>query len=147
MQTMFMSRQEARNEAAENAESLNRLINPSDVIDGADSWSDVPDETIERECHTSAEIMMSEKQMPFARTAHELAVSLHMEGLPRVAMEELVHETHVRALKAGVWPNECDKYEAREIIEEYNVIHHTAISDAAMEVQSGIVAGMMDFEH
>jgi hypothetical protein len=91
--------------------------------------------------------MMSENQRPYAGIAEELAMSLHMESLPRVSMDSLVHETHEEALQVDIWPNECDKYEARQIIEEYNLVYDTARSDAVMEVQSGIIEGMMDFEH
>jgi len=57
----YPTKTEAEQQARQTAESLDRLINPDDVQDDADSWAEVDDEAIERECAESASIMADQR--------------------------------------------------------------------------------------
>jgi len=145
-----ITRTEAREKAREAATPLNKPIQPSDIDDSANSWDDIEMETLENECVRSAEIILAEEQMPFAGICHDLAMTSWTESMPRISMSHLDYEDMETAVvEANVWPNEMNKWEIREILEEnyrsnddMSVIYHECYNDAYDVVLDGIVDGM-----
>lgn len=139
-----LTKSEARKLAKENATPLNELIRPSDVQEGADSWEEIDDETIEHECFESASIILSERQEPAHSIAHDLALTLWAKDLPRAPMEDLVFTTKEKAVREGYWPNKMDKWHLREILEEMyqSEEYYWYYEEAREVVESGIVEGM-----
>jgi hypothetical protein len=145
-----LSRSKAREKAKEAAEPINTLVHPADIDDTAESWTEVDEETLEEELAYSAEIIMSEQQRPFHGIAHDLAMTLWTKDMSRISMEHLEYEDMETAIiKANVWPNQMDKWEIREILEDnyphnddMNLIYQHCYNDAYDEVFAGIIDGM-----
>jgi hypothetical protein len=130
--------------AKEEATPLNLLINPKDVSDGVDNWSEIDGETLKREIWESVEIIMMENQEPFAWYVHDLSIKLHRDSMPRISMDKLATNDSETAIKWGVWPNSMDKWTVTQIIEENyrETVHHDTIREASEIVEKGIFDGM-----
>lgn len=144
------TRQEARQEAQEATDSFDRLINPTDIDQSADEWSDIDEQELEQEAITSVEIIRSEKQTPFDGFARDLALKLTKEALTRAPMEHLTFETKRKAVTAGYWPHSMNKWELEELIHEnyeegkLSRIYRECYQEAWDTVSAGIIDGLTD---
>lgn len=122
---------------------LTDLIRPDDVKDGADSWDDISDETLDEECHESVSVMMSEGQL--AGIEDELAFGIWLNSLTRAPLEDLVFDTDKEAIENGYWPNHTNKWDAEEMLRERGIEQcPIGIRDESREVVS---AGAFDKLH
>ncbi len=143
--TEFITESEAKAKAKDNATPINDLINPSDIEDNAEEWSDIDDETLEMELVESAEIILSESQQPFDSIVFDLAITFLQDDLTRAPMEDLAFDSMEKAVEKGYWPYSMDKWECREILEEMAQNHNwywDCHSEAYNVVFGGIVEGM-----
>jgi hypothetical protein len=130
----------AYEEGHSHAHTLSSLIDPSDVIEGADRWSDISDERLTQEVGESVEVIMSENQLE--GVVRELAVTLWRDDLPRVSMDDMAFESKEKAVKEGYWPNSMDKWGCKEILFE-----QTIPSDVYRESQEVVEMGIIDKMH
>lgn len=131
---------------------LSDLINPSDVQESSDSWEDIDEETIEKECYESASIMLSERQEPFYGLVRDYAIIRWRDSMNRVNMDSDFVSDDVSRREAmtvyGKWPFDMNYNEAFQILDEYvsetNVhqIPHSVWQDSQTIVERGIVAGL-----
>lgn len=128
--------------------TLDELINPSDAMDGATEWSDIPDERIERECYDSANIMLGEQQQPFYGLVYDLAIQEWYRDMPRINMDHLnIDDKRKAVVSYDYWPMSMSKHEVHEILQEYTDGRHDLIPTdvwayAWERVENGMVEGM-----
>jgi len=97
---------------------LDDLIGPSDVIDGADTWGEVPHETVVDECSQSADIILNERQnSSIMRTIDELTASFVMDSMRRVPRDALDIPNDRETVRSyRIWPYDMDKWECWEVV-------------------------------
>lgn len=82
--------------------SLDQLIDPSEVTEHAETWSDVSEEELEREIHQSVKMNLSESN--YDNLVKGMAIYFWLHEMPRVKLEDLVFDSTDEALKNGYWP-------------------------------------------
>ena len=140
-----LTRSEAKEQAKEAVDSIDSLINSSDIEDNAETWEEIEDEKLEMELFEGATMRLSEQQKPFYNIAVDLAYTMWQNDLPRAPMDHLAFDSKEKAVEKGYWPNSMDKWECREILEEMgenseSFLHY--YSEAYDIVVSGMVEGM-----
>ena len=141
---------DARATAAEQTESIDMLINPSDIDEKATEWSDIDSMDLEHELAESASIMRSENQSPYQSIAEQLAIELTKDALTRAPMSDLVFDDKQTAVENGYWPYKTDKWTVEELIHESDkdpqtdlgMIYHECLNEAWNTVQAGIMDGL-----
>lgn len=149
---MHVDTQNVRQDAKAEIEPLSALINPSDVTDNAEEWSDIDTETIRQEASRSVEVIVSENQQPFYDMATDLALEFIKQELPRVPMSDMAFDSMETAVKRGYWPNKMDKYELEELVWENKNdcetklfhIYRECENEAWGIVQEGMLEGLTD---
>jgi len=142
----YPTKTETRKRAKEYATSLNKLINPDDVQDDADSWAEVDNQEIERECAESAGIITSEHD-EMRHLIKDTAFRLWMESMRRVSRDVLGDAPDRELVRVyGIQPNDMDKYELHDIChavyEEPNArIPYGYVDEAREVVEDGLMEG------
>lgn len=143
---LIQAKRDAYKAGYETAEPLHKLIEASEVLEGARSWADISDERLREESGESASMFLSENRT-LEGEIRDLAAVIYRESLPRAKMDHLATDNREKALiEWGFWPNHMDKYEALDIIHERfeDIPHYHELEDEAREVVS---AGFMDGTH
>ena len=111
----YPTKSEAEQEAEEYATPLDQLINPSDVKDDAEQWSDIDDERIRSECAESAEVVATKHDYVRA-LIQDRAFRIWTDGFKRVSESALAEDVPLVELihVYNVWPNHIDKWDAYE---------------------------------
>ena len=145
----YPTKQEATSMAKEYAEPLNKLINPSDVQGGVNSWHDINTDTLNQEVWESVSIMRSEHR-EVRNMIQDRAFRIWTDSLTRVSNDALADNVSNEELifTYGVWPYKMDKWEAYEIchtvFEKPNVrIPQGYIREAEEEIMDGLYEGTM----
>jgi len=118
------------------------LIDPSDVSDDADQWSDVSDRDMEHEVARATEVIRSEGH--YDGIARDLAVTMWIGDMVRAPMSDLAYEDRREAVSAGYWPYDMDKWEVREIVSEQFDRHDVTYRDAYDAAYEVITAAYVD---
>jgi hypothetical protein len=130
---------------------LDDLINPSDVVDGADTWAEVPHERVVDECSQSADIILNERQNPsIMQTIDDLTASFVMDSLRRVPREALDIPNDRETIRSyRLWPYNMDKWECWEVVTSTDVPFSRAYpsdwSEARMVAHGAITDEMASF--
>lgn len=104
------------NDVYEVTYEISDLIDPSEVTDEAETWSDVDPDDLDQEISECITVKNEERGMN--GMLNELATIFYMESLPRVSLDDLIYDTEEEALKNGYWPNSMTNYEAESILTE-----------------------------
>jgi len=143
----YPTKQEATRTAKEYAEPLNKLINPSDIQGGVNSWHDINTDRLNQEVWESVMVMRSEHRQ-VRNMIQDRAFRIWTDSLIRVNNDALSEDVSDKELifTYGIWPYKMDKWDCYEIchtvFEEPNVrIPHGYIREAEEEVQSGLFDG------
>jgi hypothetical protein len=144
--TDAQARETAADIAAEQTDSLDTLVAPDDIQNGANTWDDIDSDTLEREAHESAMIMTSECQRPYDALVHDLAVVLFRNDTMRMPIRDLAdHFGREGAVLEGYWPHDMNRTEVTDIIHNHHQdIHPDYWDEARQTVQGGIVEGLTD---
>lgn len=137
---IYTQRQEAYAEAFDAAHELSDLIDPSDVLEGADHWSDISDERLTQEVNECLTVARSENQHNGA--VRDLAVTIWRGDLPRAPMDDLAFDDKETAVENGYWPNSMNKWDCEEILFEADIP-----ADVMQEAWETVSAGIADKTH
>lgn len=110
-QVIKQERDDLYHEVYASTDSIDQLVNPSDVEDGAGSWSEVDIDRLHHEIHRSVEIAIDESHHDGA--IQELAIMEWLNDMPRVKMEDMVFSTRKEALAEGYWPYDLSRMGAK----------------------------------
>jgi len=145
----YPTKQEATRTAKEYAEPLNKLINPSDIQGGVNSWHDIDTDRLNQEVWESVMIMRSEHRQ-VRNMIQDRAFRIWTDSLTRVSNDALSEDVSDKELifTYGIWPYKMDKWDCYEIchtvFEEPNVrIPQWAYDDAEEEITNGLYEGTM----
>lgn len=107
----------------EQAYALSDLIYPNEVDEEANSWGEVDADLLEQESFRSAEIMLSERQMPYYGYVIDLAVMLIRADMQRVPRDDMANhfESDRDYVKEMYWPNDMDRCRVTELIQDIGV--------------------------
>jgi len=103
-------------EVYNSADSLDALIDPSDVDEESETWSEVPDSEMRSEIAEAVSVMMSESH--FQHEAKELAIQVWSKDLARVKLEDLRFDEPKEAIKNGYQPYKTPHEASVAMIEE-----------------------------
>jgi hypothetical protein len=137
---------EAREQAEEYATPLDQLINPSDVQDDAEQWTDIDADTIRFECAESAGIIASEHR-EMRNLIQDAAFRLWADSMKRVSRDVLGDAANTELVRVyGIQPNDMSNAELYEIMhvvfEESNArIPNGFVEEARAEVEAGLIEG------
>jgi len=142
----YPTKTEAREQAEDYATPLNKLINPSDVDDGANQWSDIDPDTIRRECHTSAGVVATEHD-EMRNLIKDRAFRIWTDGFRRVSDGALAEDVPLVELihVYNLWPNHVDKWDAYE--EAHKVFenpNYRIPNDCYDEARDEVITGLME---
>jgi len=163
-----ITRAQARQTAADETESFDKLIDPEDIDSTADCWDDVDQMQLDDEAAYSIDIMMSENQSPFDHLEYDLSMKLTRDALTRVSMDHLDYDNPEIAVQNGFWPNGMDYHWITQQISEYvhentsrgnslhinpadadkNLTHiwNESLDEARQTVSAGIHDGLTDID-
>lgn len=125
------------NQVYSNSYSIDELINPSDVTDGAETWGDVERDDLEKEIENSVTVKNHEGQYDSERT--DLAITIWMSSMSRIKLEDVVFDSVYDALKNGYWPYSTNMYEAENMIKEMVWNDDLGIPKDAQEQASNVI--------
>lgn len=137
---------DAEKQAEEYATPLNELINPSDVVEDAEEWSDIPDERIRRECAESARIVATEHN-EMKNLIQDAAFRYWTDGFKRVSESALAEDVPLVELihVYNIWPNHVDKWEAYECAHKvFDELNYRIPNDCMSEARERVEAGLME---
>lgn len=139
----YTAREQAKRAVVEQVKySLDDLIPPSDVEDGAETWDDIDEETLRMEVGESLDHLVSEGALP---AIDDLAIVLWRESLPRVPMDDLVFSDRATAVREGYWPYKMNRTEVTELLwefaDEYEWFHEYQ-DEAEMQLHDAMVDAM-----
>jgi hypothetical protein len=115
------------------------------VGEEAYGWSK---EKRENEAFESASIILSERRNhpEIDALVHDRMMTLYINDLPRVPIEDLAFDSQHEAILSGYWPYKCQRCEVRELLESHNFRPHADyVSQAHSDVRRGIVDQLTDF--
>lgn len=142
-----ISRQEARRKAKEATPSITTLIDPSDLRNqDIDSWENVDLDRLTAEL--GMDMVNTSEIRDYEVITHDLALSLWIDEMPRIAMEHLVYnDKETAVIEANVWPNSMSITELWEVLEENydkcTEAYDWYYEDAHNEVYAGIIDGYL----
>ena len=142
----YPTKSEAEDQAREYATPLNNPINADDVDSDADSWEDVDDDVIERECCDCAQVVVGEHD-EMRNLVQDLAFRLWTDDFQRQPREILADAPDVELIHIyQIWPNDMNKWEffeeAHTVFEDPNTrIPDGYYSDAMRVVERGLMEG------
>lgn len=138
-----LTRSEARELAEEPTEDLSAYIAPSDVVDGCETWDEVPDKALKHELYKTADIVVKEEHEPYHDVIRDLALSIWLDLMPRVRMEDLaIDDERETLLEHEYWPTDMSKGRALEILDVVDDIQ--VPPDVWVEAVSVVKAGIRD---
>lgn len=134
-------RDKAYRKVYDEATSIDELIPPTDLVEDAGSWGDVPDEKIDDEIHQSVDIIMSEGQYDY--DIDGLAISEWVADMPRVNIDDMVFEDYDEALRNQYQPNKIGfmaaRYRVRDMVDSGDLtIPQTARNKARNLIKQAI---------
>jgi len=116
---------------------ISDLIDPSEVTDEAETWSDVDSDDLDHEISECVTVKNQERGMN--GMLNELAIVFYMESLPRVSLDDLVYDTEEQALKNGYWPKRMSNYEAESVLTELHWDDEIKIPQEAFNEASWVI--------
>jgi hypothetical protein len=118
-----------RQKAKEATDSLDYLINPSDVDSEASEWSDIDEMQIDDEiAECFAHMPDRRNDSRYSELVYNLAFQYMRDALTRAPMADLAFDSKREALANGYWPNSMNRMEMEDMA--YNDIQcHTFKED------------------
>lgn len=144
--TDYPTRKDAENEATEYADPLDRLIDPVDVDDDADTWSEIDPDTLREEISRSVSIIRAEHQQ-IRGLIQDHAFKLWTDNLvrqPRDVLDDDISDTDL-IHEYGIWPYDMDMYECYEICHEvYETPGRNIPQGFIDEAETTVMDGLFD---
>jgi len=81
----------------DSVDSLDTMVDPSDVDEESETWSEVPDSEMRQEIAECISVMMSESQ--YESEAKQLAIQIWSSDLARVKLDDLRYDEPKEAIK------------------------------------------------
>ena len=125
----------------DSVDSLDEVIDPSDVDEESETWSEVPDSEMRQEIAECISVMMSESQ--YESEAKQLAIQIWSSDLARVKLDDLRYDEPKEAIKNGYQPYKTPHEASVAMIEELvneSVLHvpNTAWDEAYNVIRAAI---------
>jgi len=122
-------------------DSLDAMVDPSDVDEESETWSEVPDSEMRQEIAECISVMMSESQ--YESEAKQLAIQIWSSDLARVKLDDLRYDEPKEAIKNGYQPYKTPHEASVAMIEELvneSVLHvpNTAWDEAYNVIRAAI---------
>ena len=125
----------------DSVDSLDAMVDPSDVDEESETWSEVPDSEMRQEIAECISVMMSESQ--YESEAKQLAIQIWSSDLARVKLDDLRYDEPKEAIKNGYQPyktpHEASVAMIKELVDE-SVLHipNTAWDEAYNVIRAAI---------
>jgi len=130
----------------DSVDSLDVMVDPSDVDEESETWSEVPDSEMRQEIADCISVMMSESQ--YESQARELAIQIWSNDLARVKLDDLRYDEPKEAIKNGYQPYKTPHEASVAMIEELvseSVLHvPNSAWDEAYNVIRAAIADKLD---
>lgn len=141
--------EKARSIVKESEDTIESLINPSDLIhQDIDSWDNVNVDSLRDELADSlTEAWTYGINHPYGDLIHELAVNLYVEDMVRVPFDHLVFNSRAKCVIEGYWLYDMGKCEVRELVSENSEgieWFHECEFEAMMEIESAILEARLE---
>ena len=125
----------------DSVDSLDVRVDPSDVDEESETWSEVPDSEMRQEIAECISVMMSESQ--YESEAKQLAIQIWSSDLARVKLDDLRYDEPKEAIKNGYQPYKTPHEASVAMIEELvneSVLHvpNTAWDEAYNVIRAAI---------
>ena len=125
----------------DSVDSLDAMVDPSDVDEESETWSEVPDSEMRQEIAECISVMMSESQ--YESEAKQLAIQIWSSDLARVKLDDLRYDEPKEAIKNGYQPYKTPHEASVAMIEELvneSVLHvpNTAWDEAYNVIRAAI---------
>lgn len=125
----------------DSVDSLDVRVDPSDVDEESETWSEVPDSEMGQEIAECISVMMSESQ--YESEAKQLAIQIWSSDLARVKLDDLRYDEPKEAIKNGYQPYKTPHEASVAMIEELvneSVLHvpNTAWDEAYNVIRAAI---------
>lgn len=125
----------------DSVDSLDAMVEPSDVDEESETWSEVPDSEMRQEIAECISVMMSESQ--YESEAKQLAIQIWSSDLARVKLDDLRYDEPIEAIKNGYQPYKTPHEASVAMIEELvdeSVLHvpNTAWDEAYNVIRAAI---------
>lgn len=125
----------------DSVDSLDAMVDPTDVDEESETWSEVPDSEMRQEIAECISVMMSESQ--YESEAKQLAIQIWSSDLARVKLDDLRYDEPIEAIKNGYQPYKTPHEASVAMIEELvneSVLHvpNTAWDEAYNVIRAAI---------
>ena len=125
----------------DSVDSLDAMVDPTDVDEESETWSEVPDSEMRQEIAECISVMMSESQ--YESEAKQLAIQIWSSDLARVKLDDLRYDEPKEAIKNGYQPYKTPHEASVAMIEELvneSVLHvpNTAWDEAYNVIRAAI---------
>lgn len=108
---IYEERKKAYRKVYHEVDSMDDLINPTDLLEDAGSWGDVSDEVLDDELNEAVSVTMNEGQ--HKHDIDGLAIKEWISDMPRVDLDDMVFESYDEAIRNNYLPFDIGRMAAR----------------------------------